>query len=108
MTPSELNMAKGLPHACGVGYWAAQTRASASPAIYYQAPPADPQPLEVQGRRRVGRRPAAAAGFAYWPPLQSMTCPVMKLASSEARKAIAAACSSGVPRRFSAWRWRAS
>ena len=72
----------------------------------HQAPPADPQPLEVQGRRRVGRRPAAA--FAYWPPLQSMTCPVMKLASSEARKAIAAACSSGVPRRFSAWRWRAS
>ena len=36
------------------------------------------------------------------PPLQLMTCPVMKLASSDARKAIAAACSSGSPRRRSA------
>src|SRR5262249_7362515 len=33
------------------------------------------------------------------PPLQLITCPVIKLASSEARKAMAAACSSGRPRR---------
>src|SRR5581483_6400499 len=36
------------------------------------------------------------------PPEQLITCPVMKLASSEARNAIAAACSSAVPRRLSA------
>ena len=45
----------------------------------------------------------SAPGFRYdCPPLQLITWPVMKLASSEARNAIAAACSSGNPRRFSA------
>ena len=36
------------------------------------------------------------------PPLQLMTWPLMKLASSEARNAMAAACSSGRPRRRNA------
>ena len=42
------------------------------------------------------------AGRRDCPPLQLITCPVMKLASSEARNAMAAACSSSRPRRRSA------
>ena len=72
------------------------------PVRHDAAPAGHPGPHHdgAGGADGLTRRRKCCRARAYdCPPLQLTTCPVMKLASSEARNAMAAACSSGRPRR---------